>query len=172
MRTTFVLVAAVCTLLSCVAFAALASEDGSPACVLERYSQAYSSKDAALLEELYADDYQWVAVVPRGAELFGRAKTMAAARGMFAHPDVSESSLTLSGEFEVVDGTTPGTWRIEGIEAALVVVLGEDADPHITRTCATLYVRETEEGSGVFQIYREVTFGDGDCAAWGEPSTP
>lgn len=137
----------------------------SPAAVLDCYSRAYAERDIADLEELYAEDYVWVAVVPPGAELLDRAKTLEAARNMFSHPEVRSVRLTLGGAFEVVPDEAGGTWRIEGIEASLSTLFGEASSPEVARTCVTLYVRERAEGTG-FEIYREVTYGNGDCSGW------
>jgi len=136
--------------------------------VLDCYSTAYSEKDADLLDELYADDYLWVTVSPPRVEVWDRAKALRSARGMFAHPGVFTVDLTFGGAHVMMPGDAPGIWRIEGIEASLVTVFGKGALPDTARTCVTLYVRETDKGSGAFQVYREVTFGNSDCAAWSE----
>ena len=171
MRTTFFACAVACALLACVQLAAACDGD-LPESVVECYSSAYAERDIASIEALYADDYVWVDVVPPGAQVWDRATTVMSARKMFEHPSEPSVTLTLGGPFEVVPDGAGETWRIEGIEMSLVTVFPGAAEPDTANSCATLYVRRVQENSGAFQIYREVTFGNGDCTGWLEGARP
>ena len=166
MRTINVLRCALCALLLLAASTAAACEGETPESVVGCYTQAYAERDPGALQELYAEDFVWVMVSPPRAEVWDRERTMESARNMFAHPDVSELSLELAGGFEVVEGELSDTWRIEGVEATLITAMGEGTKPQAVNTCATLYVRRVSGRDGEFEIYREVTFGNGDCAEW------
>ena len=171
MRTTFFVGAVACALLACVQ-PTEACNGELPESVVACYSSAYAERDIAAIEALYADDYVWVDVVPPGAQVWDRATTLESARKMFEHPSEPSISLTLGGPLEVVPDEAGETWRIEGLEMSLVIVFPGAAEPDTAQSCATLYVRQVDETSGTFQIYREVTFGNSDCAGWGEGARP
>ncbi len=155
----------VCVLLAGVHPAACCTGD-SPESVIECYTAAYAARDIAAIEALYAEDYVWVDVMPLRAQVWDRSTAVESATKMFSHPDIPSISLTLDGPFDVVPDDLGETWRIEGIEMSLVIVFPGTAEPDTAHGCATLYVRRGEDTTGSFEIYREVTFGDGDCARW------
>ena len=143
-----------------------------PESVVDCYSSAYAERDIAALQALYADDYVWVDVVPPGAQVWDRATALKSAEKMFEHPSEPSANLTLGGSFKVVPEEVAETWRIEGIEMSLVIVFPGAAEPDTAQSCATLYVRQVDDTPGAFQIYREVTFGNSNCAGWLEGARP
>ena len=171
MRATFVV--------GVVAFALLTGVQPAEGCggdvpesVMNCYSSAYAERDIAALQTLYADDYVWVDVVPPGAQVWDRTTALKSAQKMFEHPSEPSASLTFSDSFKVVPEVVGETWRIEGIEMSLVILFPGAAEPDTARSCATLYVRQMDDTLGSFQIYREVTFGNSDCAGWLEGARP
>jgi len=165
MRALFFVGAAVCALLAGAQPAEGCSGE-LPESVVDCYSSAYAERDIAALQVLYADDYVWVDVVPPGAQVWDRATALESAEKMFEHPSEPSASLTLGGSFKVVPEEAGETWRIEGIEMSLVILFPGAAEPDTAQSCATLYVRQADDTPGTFQIYREVTFGNSDCAGW------
>jgi hypothetical protein len=143
-----------------------------PESVVDCYTAAYAQRDIAAIEALYADDYVWVDVMPLRAQVWDRATALESAGNMFAHPGEPSISLTLEGPFKVVPEDAGKTWRIEGIDMSLVIAFPGAADPDTARGCATFYVRQVDGKPGAFEIYREVTFGNGDCARWSEGAQP
>lgn len=167
------LVGAVCAAVLCLAGPADALCVGEePTVVLKCYTAAYANRDVEALRKLLSDDFMWVSVAPPEVDVWGSPKAIKAASAMFGDPRLESLELVFEGEFKVVPETEPDTWRIEGIEASLVTDMVE-IEPYTARACVTLYVRRAVKGTGEnqqqgdFQIYREVTFGNSDCAAWG-----
>ncbi len=142
---------------------------GDPASVLECYAEAYRQRDVTLVDELLAEDYLWIDVSYPGAMTFDRDEVMRMAEGMFGDENVTSAALVFDAGGEIVVGSEPGTWRIEGAPGRLEITFEDPAmpkaEPVEAGTCFTLYVREVdaEGGGSSYQIYREVTFGDGGC---------
>jgi len=113
-----------------------------------------------------------VDVVPPGAHVWDRATAIESAQKMFEHPSEPSASLVLGGSFKIVPEEVGETWRIEGIEMSLVIVFPGASEPDTAQSCAPLYVRQVDDNPSAFQIYREVTFGNTDCAGWLEGARP
>ena len=167
MKRFFFVSAVACCLLAGVP-SAMCCDGESPESVLECYSAAYAERDIAAIEALYAKDYMWVDVVPLRAHVLDRATAVESAKNMFEHPSTPSISLTLDGPFEVVPEDAGETWRIEGVEMSLAIAFPGSAEADTAQGCATFYVRQVDGEPGAFEVYREVTFGDADCARWRE----
>jgi len=165
MKATLAVLAATCVVAVPLLPALAACEGETPLSVLDCYSQAYEDRDVDALDEVYASEYTWIDIVPPGALVFQRADAMKSAVGMFGHPDARALSLSFGGDFALVEDETDGTWRIEGVEVTLEALYGDGDKPYTAKTCATYYVRNNGEG---YEIFREVTIGDGGCDVWGD----
>ena len=148
--------------MTCAGAALAACVCVAPEDVLKCYSEAYTSRDADLLESVIADDYVWVAVVFPRAEIFDRETTVKASTALLTNELVEDCSLNFGDNYILVAGDDDDTWRIEKLLVTLTVKLVSEEEPHSTTVCATLYVRRTDGVPG-FEIYREVTFEGMGC---------
>lgn len=139
----------------------------SAAAVLESYGTAYSERDVGALEALYSEDYVWLLVMPPRVEIIERDRTVEAARKMLGDPDVESVALVFGGDYTVVPGQEPGTWRIEDVIVTLDVALSPKSDHGSTgktvSACETFYVREVGADPILYEIYEEVTFEGMGC---------
>ena len=134
-----------------------------PEVVLDCFSRAYTERDLAVLEEVLAPDYIWVAVAPPQVDVFKRADSVASSVKMFRDQEIESVSLEFRDGYHVEPGTEPKTWRIENLLATLIVKRASVAKPSVAPLCVTLYVRETTGGAPGYEVYREVFFEGEGC---------
>jgi ketosteroid isomerase-like protein len=158
------LAACALALLAALAGAAAASCAGeTPDAVLRCFSEAYSNRDADLLDEVMADDYVWIAVSAPEVDVFDRETSFDASVRMFRDEQVESVSLEFDDGYSVREGGEEGTWRIEDLRARLVVKSAGQATPNAATLCVTFYVREVEGDDPGFEVYREVFFEGNGC---------
>jgi hypothetical protein len=135
----------------------------APDAVLRCFSEAYSERDADLLNEVMADDYVWVAVSPPEVDIFDRSTSFDASVEMFGDPQVESVSLEFEDGYSIKEGSRKGTWRIEDIRARLAVKSTEHLTPNVATLCVTFYVREVAGDASGYEVYREVFFEGNGC---------
>jgi len=134
-----------------------------PEIVLDCFSRAYTERDLAVLEEVLAPDYIWVAVAPPQVDVFRRADSVASSVKMFRDQEIESVSLEFRDGYHIEPGTEPKTWRIEDLLATLIVKRASVAKPSVAPLCVTLYVRETNGEAPGYEVYREVFFEGEGC---------
>lgn len=133
-----------------------------PQVVLACFSMAYSDRDKAMLDDVLAPDYMWVAVAPPEVEVFTREDSYSASLKMFGDPEMESVTLEFLTGYDVVEGSDEKTWRIENLKAIMTVKRASMPEPSVASLCVTLYVRQTTGDNPGYEVYREVFFeGDG-----------
>ena len=154
------------TLVALVGLAGVASAScrgDAPQIVLVCFSEAYSNRDVAALENVLAPDYIWVTVSPPEVDVFERETSVTASVKMFGDSEVESVSLQFGEGYRVVEGTEPKTWRIEDLLATLTVKRASMEEPAVAPLCVTLYVRECVGEDPGYEVYREVFFEGEGC---------
>ncbi len=139
-----------------------------PEGVLDAYAAALSDRDAAALDSLLADDYDWVIVNPPEVNVMSRDDVLTLTRSMLADENVEGVRLTFDGGYSVESPGEPGSWFIRDVRATLGITMvpgdGSEAEEHVvTDSCMTFYVRLVPGMSSEYEIYREVNFEGVGC---------
>lgn len=138
------------------AISAPCTGDG-PEAVLDCLVDAYTNRDIPALEDLYAEDYQYV--FGDEAACWNREEGLRSSEGLFDREKVLSLEVFISDDFTLRDGPDPNTWIIDGLEMSLVIeaiVKGETYlfDMRDQPSKAVVHVRLVEEPERHYQIYR------------------